>query len=267
VWPKKIKIKNIKKSLDTVPSFSLKREINRIAPMKKKSTAQSAFFNVRVLIGLCVFIAGIFLALVGFGTFSNAIAQNGTTREQMTLSLAQGLDLPQPPACVAGAEMFADVPASSPFCPYIEELVRLGITAGCAPGLYCPFASVTRQQMAAFLVKALMAGNLQFTDLTMKNGWVGDCFNGGVPQFALGLDGTVHLRGEMCRTSGVSTNPFQLPENVRPSVIVWVTADQFQAATGRLIILADGEVTVQSDIDHATAGPDFTSLAGITYNP
>ena len=33
-------------------------------PMKKKSASQSAFFNVRVLIGLFVFLAGVFLALV-----------------------------------------------------------------------------------------------------------------------------------------------------------------------------------------------------------
>jgi hypothetical protein len=32
--------------------------------MKKKSTSQSAFFNVRVLIGLFVFLSGVFLALV-----------------------------------------------------------------------------------------------------------------------------------------------------------------------------------------------------------
>src|SRR5436309_1648317 len=38
--------------------------------MKKKSTSQSAFFNLRVLIGLFVVLAGVFLALVGFGLFS-----------------------------------------------------------------------------------------------------------------------------------------------------------------------------------------------------
>jgi hypothetical protein len=42
--------------------------------MKKKSS-QSAFFNLRVLIGLFVFLAGVFLALLGFGTFSKASAQ------------------------------------------------------------------------------------------------------------------------------------------------------------------------------------------------
>ena len=42
--------------------------------MKKKSTSKSAFFNLRVLIGLLVVLAGILLALLGFGTFSNAFA-------------------------------------------------------------------------------------------------------------------------------------------------------------------------------------------------
>jgi hypothetical protein len=38
--------------------------------MKKKSTSQSAFFNLRVLIGLSMVLAGVFLALLGFGAFS-----------------------------------------------------------------------------------------------------------------------------------------------------------------------------------------------------
>jgi CHASE1-domain containing sensor protein len=42
--------------------------------MKKKSTSQSAFFDLRVLIGLCIAIVGVFLALAGFGTLS-ALAQ------------------------------------------------------------------------------------------------------------------------------------------------------------------------------------------------
>jgi hypothetical protein len=42
--------------------------------MKKKST-QSAFVNMRVLIGLVVVLPGVFLALLGFGAFSNALAR------------------------------------------------------------------------------------------------------------------------------------------------------------------------------------------------
>ena len=43
--------------------------------MKKKSSSQSAFFNVRVLIRLFIILAGIFLALLGLGWFSNVFAQ------------------------------------------------------------------------------------------------------------------------------------------------------------------------------------------------
>ena len=43
--------------------------------MKKKSSSQSAFFNVRVLIRLFIILVGIFLALLGLGGFSNVFAQ------------------------------------------------------------------------------------------------------------------------------------------------------------------------------------------------
>src|SRR5258707_8083607 len=38
--------------------------------MKKKSASKSAFFNLRVLIGLCIALAGIGLALVGLDAFA-----------------------------------------------------------------------------------------------------------------------------------------------------------------------------------------------------
>ena len=43
--------------------------------MKKKSTSQSAFFNLRFLIGLFMVLAGVFLALLGSGAFSEVFAQ------------------------------------------------------------------------------------------------------------------------------------------------------------------------------------------------
>src|SRR5437773_8757166 len=38
--------------------------------MKKTTASQSAFFNLRLVIGLFVVLAGVFLALAGFGAFS-----------------------------------------------------------------------------------------------------------------------------------------------------------------------------------------------------
>ena len=47
----------------------------RIFNMKNKHTAYSAFFNLRLLIGLFIVLAGVCLALAGLGAFS-ALAQS-----------------------------------------------------------------------------------------------------------------------------------------------------------------------------------------------
>ena len=60
-----------------------------------------------------------------------------------------------PPTCVAGLERFADVPASSPFCRWAEEVARRGVTTGCGGGNFCPSAGVRREEMAVFLLRTL----------------------------------------------------------------------------------------------------------------
>jgi hypothetical protein len=50
-------------------------------------------------------------------------------------------------------ESFADVPTTNAFYAKIETLYHHGVTAGCTGGTYCPSASVTRAQMAVFLLK------------------------------------------------------------------------------------------------------------------
>lgn len=84
---------------------------------------------------------------------------DGATRGEMAAGLLQAAEVAEftPPDCVEGEETFDDVPASSPFCPWVEELVRRGITTGCEEGLYCPSAPVSRTQMAVFLVRSLEA--------------------------------------------------------------------------------------------------------------
>ncbi len=59
-----------------------------------------------------------------------------------------------PPACVPGSERFSDVPASSPFCPWVQDFANRGITAGCGASLYCPLDNTTRGQASVFNTKA-----------------------------------------------------------------------------------------------------------------
>ena len=51
---------------------------------------------------------------------------------------------------------FADVPPSSSFFPFVQKMAQLGITAGCSVGEYCPNESLTRGQMAVFIVTGLL---------------------------------------------------------------------------------------------------------------
>jgi hypothetical protein len=258
--------------------------------MKKKSTSQSApahrpvlrssaateggrfgeggFLNLRVLFGLFVMLAGIFLALVSFGPATTGFAQ-GTTREQMTLALAQALAI-NPSACVPGQEMFNDVPASSPFCPFIEELSRRGITGGCGGGNFCPGDPVTRQQMAVFLVKTLEAVTQSEAfhlvgtagEPPFQNGWgnFGDIFSeAGFFKDALGI---VHLKGTLSGP-GNSTTAFTLPEGYRPAeALVMPAAGAGAGGIGAILIIGqNGQLAPTC----AGGGPCNVGLDGLAF--
>ena len=49
---------------------------------------------------------------------------------------------------------FTDVPTSQMFYAFIENIFHNGITGGCGAGLYCPTDSVSRAQMAVFILMA-----------------------------------------------------------------------------------------------------------------
>jgi WD40 repeat protein len=77
------------------------------------------------------------------------------TREQMAVFLIRALNqVPQDGYC-GSTPPFADVAADRWSCKYIRRLVELGITSGIGEGLFGPEGVVTREQMAAFLTRAL----------------------------------------------------------------------------------------------------------------
>ena len=58
---------------------------------------------------------------------------------------------------------FQDVTPSTFGFAWIQKLYELGITTGCGPQLYCPIDSVTRAQMAVFLIRARYGSQTAFT--------------------------------------------------------------------------------------------------------
>jgi hypothetical protein len=141
----------------------------------------------------------------GFHDFVNTVARNGVTagcgfgnycpaspvnRAQMAVFLLKsrmGAAHVPPPAT---GTLFLDVPQGSFAADWIEELASLGVTAGCGSGNYCPDATVTRAQMAVFLLKTLMGSAYAppvavgiFGDVPLgafADAWIEDLYGRGV---------------------------------------------------------------------------------------
>jgi hypothetical protein len=77
-------------------------------------------------------------------------------REQMAAFFIRALHAPGYVPPEPAEQRFEDVPPTNPFYAQIEEMAMRGITVGCSasPPLYCPSDTVTRGQMAAFLIRA-----------------------------------------------------------------------------------------------------------------
>lgn len=71
---------------------------------------------------------------------------------------------------------FTDVADSSSYAPYVNTMHSIDVTAGCSSGKYCPNQSVTREQMAVFIIKAMGANtaacsSAPFSDVPKTNAY------------------------------------------------------------------------------------------------
>jgi LasA protease len=98
------------------------------------------------------------LALEGItnGCGTGLYCPNATvTRAEMAVFLLRGKHSSgYTPPLVGTSTGFSDVPITHWAAAWIKQLAAEGITSGCGPSLYCPSATVTRAEMAAFLVRA-----------------------------------------------------------------------------------------------------------------
>jgi len=78
------------------------------------------------------------------------------TRAQMAIFLLKGIyGSSYIPPAVGDGTGFSDVATDYWAAAWIEQLAAEGITSGCGGGNYCPENSLTRAEMAVFLVKTL----------------------------------------------------------------------------------------------------------------
>ena len=83
---------------------------------------------------------------------SNYCPASPVRRDQMAVFLLKSEhgSAYAPPVC---SGLFDDVACPSLFADWVEQLATEGVTSGCGGGNYCPASSVTRAQMAVFLLK------------------------------------------------------------------------------------------------------------------
>ncbi|MFP5288765.1 MAG: S-layer homology domain-containing protein, partial [Thermoanaerobaculia bacterium] len=101
------------------------------------------------------YIEGIFRVGVTTGCGNARYCPDGqVSRSEMAVFLLRAIHGSDytPPAATGG--VFSDVPAGFWAAPWIEELAEEGYTAGCGGGRYCPEQSVSRAEMAVFLLRA-----------------------------------------------------------------------------------------------------------------
>jgi hypothetical protein len=92
---------------------------------------------------------------------------NNVTRQEMAAFIVRAVTGTLMPAIYNPVPYFTDVPPTNPFFPHIQKLEELGITSGCATGLFCPTDDIPRWEMAIFMVRArLMLYGATFTTAT-----------------------------------------------------------------------------------------------------
>ncbi|MEA3292471.1 MAG: S-layer homology domain-containing protein [Pseudomonadota bacterium] len=125
--------------------------------MQRDSSARAAegFSDVPPDHWACSFVMNLKSSGVTDGCGGDNYCPNGiVTRSQIAVLLVKalkGADFVPP----APTGLFNDVPSASPFAPWIEQLAAEGITEGCGNNNYCPDDTVTRAQMAVFIIKAI----------------------------------------------------------------------------------------------------------------
>jgi hypothetical protein len=154
------------------------------------------------------------------------------TRAQMAVFLERGIHGPSyVPSAVTGGTSFADISPGYWAAAWIKQLNADGITDGCGAGNYCPESSVTRAQMAVFLLRAKYGAS--YTPPSVGTTGFSD-----VPADHWAAAWIKQLAAEGI-TSGCGAGSY-CPETpiTRAQLAVFMTISVSTIASGRLVLMA-----------------------------
>lgn len=185
-------------------------EPNSIAPTLKSFAASGGTGTVSVSVA----------AGTGWGAISNAgwiivtSGSSGTGNGSVGYSVQPNPDtnIRQGTITIAAqtftvyqGKSFVDVPLNNAYYTYIGKLVARGVTVGCDATHYCTNDLVTREQMAAFIIRALgdssppTPASQRFLDVPPSNAFYNSIDEMAVRQITLGCGG-----GNYCPASTVT---------------------------------------------------------------
>jgi hypothetical protein len=109
-------------------------------------------FNFTVIVPAAEVVRNLTCAYVARTRFVHSL---GAPNEDLRLRKVRAGWQRQVSAAPLTASFPNDTPTTHPYFRFIEALAASGITAGCAPGFFCPNNPITRGEMAVFLAAAL----------------------------------------------------------------------------------------------------------------
>ena len=151
----------------------------------------------------------------------------------------------------SATQIFSDVPPSSPFYPFIQEMAETGITGGCGSGMYCPNAALTRGQMAVFVVTGLLNQLLPATTPLIATAVPNAAAPGQTLTLALGGVNTHFVQG----TTQVTMAPGITPSGI---VVINDTSLTVQVAVSPGVVPGPTSIVATTGTEEAVLPNGFT---------
>jgi hypothetical protein len=176
------------------------------------------------------------------------------TRGEMAVFIIKGrygaIDFSALPGYSA-TQIFGDEPPSSPFYAFIQEMAETGITGGCGSGMYCPNASLTRGQMAVFVVTGLLNQLLPATTPLIATAVPNAAAPGQTLTLALGGVNTHFVQG----TTQVTMAPGITPSGI---VVINDTSLTVQVAVSPGVVPGPTSIVATTGTEEAVLPNGFT---------